>query len=258
MSEKETTHVMENVHGARLWIMTVALSLLVVVLSTAGCKPKESQPAAMDKSAQLFPAGTDSAPMKQTTQGESSRAIVANGAAKAEATTPMKKPAAQKKTYAPPTEKEIKAAKAAGTRTATIKTTKGDIVIQLYGADAPLTVANFVKLTNANFYDGLTFHRVETKSDFSLIQGGDPMGDGTGDPGYSINLEISPKLRHVAGAVAMARSADPNSAGCQFYITTVPIPFLDDQYTVFGKVIKGLDVVKKITVGDAMKAIVLQ
>ena len=165
--------------------------------------------------------------------------------------------AAPAKKYTAPTAAEIKAAKTAGTRKILISTVKGDMTVELYGKDAPLTVANFVKLIKAKFYDGLTFHRVESDPAFSLIQGGDPNGDGSGGPGYSIKLEVSPKLLHVKGALAMARTQDPDSAGSQFYICRVATPMLDGQYAVFGKVIKGLDVANKIKVGDKIKKVTL-
>ena len=160
--------------------------------------------------------------------------------------------------YAPPTQKEIDAAAKAGTQRATVETTRGKIVLELYGADAPLTVANFVKLAKAKYYNGLTFHRVEPGF---VIQGGDPNGDGSGGPGYSIKLEISPKLRHVLGALAMARSMEPDSAGSQFYITleeNAGTQSLDDNYAVFGKVVTGMDVVQKITVGDKITKITIK
>jgi len=158
----------------------------------------------------------------------------------------------------PPTQAEIAAARAAGTQTVVMKTSRGDITIELYGDKAPVTVANFVKLTRAHFYDGLTFHRVEKDPEFSLIQGGDPDGNGAGGPGYGIGLEIAPELKHVTGALGMARSQDPDSAGSQFYITLCPIHPLDGQYAVFGKVTVGLDVAKKIRVGDKITAIVMK
>ncbi len=157
--------------------------------------------------------------------------------------------------FAPPTPAEIAAAKKAGTRTALIKTSAGDITVALYGADAPLTVANFTKLAQAKFYDGLKFHRVEPGF---CIQGGDPNGNGSGGPGYSIKLEIAPKLRHVTGALAMARAQDPDSAGSQFYIVPAPQAGLDDQYAVFGKVINGMDVVKKVKVGERIISVTIQ
>ena len=161
--------------------------------------------------------------------------------------------------WQPPTQAEIDAARKAGTQRAVIKTAKGTIEVELYGKEAPQTVANFVKLLKAKYYDGLTFHRVEKGSDdapnFKLIQGGDPEGTGMGGPGYGIKLEISPKLKHVAGALAMARSQEPDSAGSQFYICAEAIPNLDDNYAVFGKVVKGLDIVSKIEVGDKMTSV---
>lgn len=147
----------------------------------------------------------------------------------------------------PPVETPLKA-----THRAVIKTAKGTIEFEMYGEDAPKTVANFVGLTTKGFYNGLTFHRVETGAGFQLIQGGDPKGDGTGNADKTIEREISPKLKHWEGAVAMARGGDPNSASCQFYICNVAIPSLDNEYAVFGKVTKGLDVAKKITKGDKM------
>jgi peptidylprolyl isomerase/peptidyl-prolyl cis-trans isomerase B (cyclophilin B) len=127
----------------------------------------------------------------------------------------------------------------------------GDIVIEFYPNDAPKTVENFVKLANKGFYNGVTFHRRE---EGFVIQGGDPKGNGTGGPGYTIPAEFN-KQKHVRGAVAMARTSDPNSAGSQFYICLAPANFLDGQYTVFGIVTKGMDVVDKVKVGDKMKTV---
>jgi peptidyl-prolyl cis-trans isomerase B (cyclophilin B) len=139
-----------------------------------------------------------------------------------------------------------------------IKTVRGTMEAELYGKDAPETVKNFVKLIKMKFYDNLTFHRVESNPAFSLIQGGDPNGNGTGDSPWKIKLEISPKLRHWKGALAMARSNDPNSASCQFYICRVAIPQLNDGYAVFGKVTKGLEVADKIQVNDKIISIRLK
>ena len=127
----------------------------------------------------------------------------------------------------------------------------GEIVIEFFPADAPKTVENFVTLAKKGFYDGLTFHRVEPNF---VVQGGDPKGDGTGGPGYTIKAEFN-KQKHDRGAVAMARSQNPDSAGSQFYITLAPAHFLDGQYTVFGKVVSGMDVVDKIKKGDKMKSV---
>src|SRR6266545_4135568 len=127
----------------------------------------------------------------------------------------------------------------------------GEITLELFAEDAPKTVENFVTLARKGFYDGLTFHRVEPKF---VVQGGDPKGNGTGGPGYTIKDEFN-KQQHVRGVVAMARTQAPNSAGSQFYITLAPAHFLDGKYTVFGKVTGGMEVVDKIRVGDKMKSV---
>ena len=142
---------------------------------------------------------------------------------------------------------------------ATIETDRGNIVIELYPNVAPKTVANFEKLSKDGFYNNLTFHRVEPGF---IVQGGDPSGNGTGGPGYELPAEISPTEKHLRGTLAMARKSDQvnperKSSGSQFYICLEPAPFLDGQYTVFGGVVEGMDVVDKIKVGDHMKKIVL-
>ena len=134
----------------------------------------------------------------------------------------------------------------------TIETDKGTIKAELYTDKAPITTKNFIELANLGFYNGLTFHRVEPGF---VVQGGDPKGDGTGGSGKTIPLEINPELRHVKGALAMARTQDPNSATSQFYITLAPTPFLDGSYAVFGRVIQGMDIVEKITIGDKMSKV---
>jgi peptidyl-prolyl cis-trans isomerase B (cyclophilin B) len=139
---------------------------------------------------------------------------------------------------------------------ARIETTQGLIVIDLYPEEAPKTVANFITLAKKGFYNGLTFHRVEPGF---VIQGGDPKGDGTGGPGYSIPNEPNKSLSHVRGAVGMA-NAGPDTAGSQFYIIiTKPAPALDNgQYTVFGVVTQGQDVAEKIVKGDKMVKITIE
>ena len=136
----------------------------------------------------------------------------------------------------------------------TIETDKGTIKAELYTEKAPITTKNFIDLANSVFYNGLTFHRVV--ADF-VIQGGDPKGDGTGGSGKNIPLEISQELKHVKGALGMARSQDPNSASSQFYITLAPTPFLDGNYAVFGKVIEGMEISEQINVGDKMNKLYL-
>ena len=127
----------------------------------------------------------------------------------------------------------------------------GEIKFDFFPEDAPKTVENFVTLARKGFYDGLTFHRVEPGF---VVQGGDPQGNGMGGPGYKIKAEFN-KQKHVRGAVAMARSNDPDSAGSQFYIVLAPANFLDGKYTVFGIVTSGMDVVDKVRVGDKMKSV---
>lgn len=138
-------------------------------------------------------------------------------------------------------------------RNVVIETDKGTIKFELYEEDAPITTANFVELVEREFYDGLTFHRVEPGF---VIQGGCPRGDGTGSSDKRIKLEVTPKLKHdAAGVVAMARSQNPDSASCQFYITLDAASFLDMNYAVFGRVADGMDVVQSIRVGDVMKSV---
>lgn len=124
----------------------------------------------------------------------------------------------------------------------------GTIEAELYPEIAPNTVNNFISLANSGFYNNLTFHRVI--KDF-MIQGGDPSGNGTGGPGYAIEGEFTSNgfansLKHTEGILSMARTQDPNSAGSQFFIMTSTSPNLDGEYAAFGKVISGMDVVKKI------------
>jgi len=139
-----------------------------------------------------------------------------------------------------------------GTVKALIKTNKGEILCELFPEYAPKTVSNFVKLSKLGFYDGLTFHRYVPNF---VIQGGDPYGTGFGDAGYNIPLEVNENTKHIEGALGIARAQDPNSGSCQFYITLRETPHLDGKYTVFGKVIKGMDVVKKLRKGDIIKKI---
>ncbi len=133
--------------------------------------------------------------------------------------------------------------------TATIETTMGSIKIRFFPAKAPGHVENFKKLAKAGFYDGTTFHRVIPGF---MIQGGDPnskdsdrANDGMGGPGYTIKAEFN-DTRHKRGIVSMARSQDPDSAGSQFFICVADADFLDGQYTAFGQVTEGMDVVDKI------------
>lgn len=118
----------------------------------------------------------------------------------------------------------------------------GTIVIELFPNDAPKNVKNIVELTDKGFYDGLIFHRVIPGF---VIQGGCPKGNGTGDPGYELEDEISPNVKHLKGTVAMANHG-PNTNGSQFYICLEPQPRLDGGYTIIGRVAKGMEVVERI------------
>ncbi|MFO7773985.1 MAG: peptidylprolyl isomerase [Dehalococcoidia bacterium] len=131
--------------------------------------------------------------------------------------------------------------------TATIKTEKGDLVLELFARDVPMTVNNFVELARDGFYDGLTFHRVIPGF---VAQGGCPNGDGTGGPGYQFDDEIT-EHTHVTGALSMANSG-PNTNGSQFFITYAPQPHLDGKHSVFGQLIEGTDVLKSLENGDVM------
>ncbi|RKU06845.1 hypothetical protein C6503_25125 [Candidatus Poribacteria bacterium] len=140
---------------------------------------------------------------------------------------------------------------------AVVTTDKGPFVIEFYNDAAPVAVANFIKLINQKFYDGLTFHR---RVDEFVVQGGCPNGDGTGGPGWNIADEYTnPNQRpHLRGTVAMARTQAPNSSGSQFYICFKPQPYLDGNYTTFGGVIQGMDVVDRLEIGDVMTKIRLE
>ena len=135
---------------------------------------------------------------------------------------------------------------------AVIETGKGIIKAELYTDKAPITTKNFIDLANSGFYNGLIFHRVEPGF---VVQGGDPKGDGTGGSEKNIPLETNQELKHVKGALGMARSEDPDSASSQFYITLAPAPFLDGNYAVFGKVVEGMEIAEKINVGNKMNRV---
>ncbi|MEY2597859.1 MAG: hypothetical protein RLZZ244_2224 [Verrucomicrobiota bacterium] len=137
-----------------------------------------------------------------------------------------------------------------GKEVAVIKTNKGDMTLEFWPEVAPKTVENFKKLSKEGFYNGTAFHRIIKGF---MIQGGDPLTKdvanearfGTGDPGYKIKAEFNDRS-HQLGVISMARSADPDSAGSQFFICLGDASFLDKKYTAFGKVVKGEDVLIKI------------
>jgi cyclophilin family peptidyl-prolyl cis-trans isomerase len=158
--------------------------------------------------------------------------------------------------------------KVTGTERAVMRTSKGVITLEFYPEDAPNTVANFIDLVEAGFYDGLRFHRVIPGF---MAQGGDPLtrglsaedvragvaGVGTGDPGWKQKAEFNART-HERGTLAMARSQAVDSAGSQFYICFEPQPHLDGNYTVFGKVVSGMEVVDTIEVGDVIESVTIE
>jgi len=138
---------------------------------------------------------------------------------------------------------------------AVIETGKGSIELELDARHAPATVNNFVFLAREGFYDGVVFHRVIR--DF-MIQGGDPTGTGRGGPGYRFADEFAGNpLRHEAGVISMA-NAGPDTNGSQFFITHSPQPHLDGRHTVFGRVVKGQDVVDAVAQGDVMTRVTVK
>ena len=166
------------------------------------------------------------------------------------------------------TEMHVSPVQVSGTETAVMETSKGTIVLEFYPQDAPNTVASFIELADSGFYDGIKFHRVI--SGF-VAQGGDPLtrdltpeqvragapGVGTGGPGWNQKAEFNSR-KHETGTLAMARSQSPDSAGSQFYICLAPQPSLDGQYTVFGRVVEGMDVVMSIAVGDVIESVTIR
>lgn len=135
-----------------------------------------------------------------------------------------------------------------------ISTEKGDMLLELFPDVAPKHVEGMLTLTKKGYYNNLTFHRVVPGF---VIQGGCPLGTGTGGPGYTLPAEFNAR-KHLKGTLAMARTSDPNSAGSQFYICLDQIPHLDNQYTVFGQIVSGHEVPEKIKQGDKMQVSVIQ
>ena len=136
---------------------------------------------------------------------------------------------------------------------AVLTTDRGDLVLDLFAADAPVTVNNFAFLVREGFYDGTVFHRVI--ADF-MVQGGDPTGTGRGGPGYTFADEFS-KRKHLTGTLSMA-NAGPDTNGSQFFITYSPQPHLDNHHSVFGQLVSGMDVLKTIRQGDKLLKAVLE
>jgi peptidyl-prolyl cis-trans isomerase B (cyclophilin B) len=158
---------------------------------------------------------------------------------------------AEPKTYSAPPEMTIDTSKQ---YTATIETEKGDLVLELFASDVPVTVNNFVFLARDGYYDNTTFHRVLENF---VAQGGDPTGTGYGNPGYFIEDEFSDHT-HVTGALSMANTNKPNTNGSQFFITYSPQHHLDGHHSVFGQLTEGMDVLEKIREGDKIIRIVIE
>jgi cyclophilin family peptidyl-prolyl cis-trans isomerase len=201
---------------------------------TAAAATAEPEPTATEASEEPTPDESESEPSEEETSSM------------------PEAPSDRNEMYSEPPEMQIDPAKS---YEATIVTGKGDIVVEMDAGEAPRTVNNFVFLAREGFYDGLTFHRVEPGF---VIQGGDPLGTGTGGPGYTVPAEIG--MEHVEGAIAMARRGDQvnperASSGSQFYITLAPTPNLDGAYTVFGEVVEGMDVVQSIEIGDVIESV---
>lgn len=146
------------------------------------------------------------------------------------------------------------AASAADKLTATIQTNKGNIELELTPDKTPVTVANFVNLAQHGYYNGVKFHRVI--NDF-MIQGGDPTGTGAGGPGYRFEDEFDASLKHDGPGVLSMANAGPGTNGSQFFITHVATPWLNGKHSVFGKVIKGQDVVNSIKQGDSIEKVTI-
>lgn len=226
---------------AGLGALAVAAVLMLVMWSTRNT----------EEAATTEGAGT---PAAETASEGTAEATAAGATEAAPAEAPEGLPG---KTFAAPEDQKLDPVGKA--YFATIKTAKGDIRMQLFPDVAPKHVNSFIFLSRQGFYDGLTFHRVEPGF---VIQGGDPAGNGTGGPGYSVDGEFNADkpVPHRGGSLAMARSADPNSAGSQFYIVLDDGPAassLDGQYTVFGHVLSGMDVVRQIAIGDVMESVTI-
>ena len=132
---------------------------------------------------------------------------------------------------------------------AVFETNKGTFKAEIFQDKVPITANNFIKLAKDGFYNNLIFHRII--ADF-MIQGGDPKGDGTGGPGYEIQDEFHPTLKHSSKGILSMANAGPNTGGSQFFITLAPTSWLDGKHAIFGQVLEGMDVVKKIQQGDKM------
>lgn len=253
MSKSRKTQTDKGPTTTRTLTARGAVAVLIVVVVFAGCGAILSQRSAAQKTGTAATAPAAHETTTETTTEAVSPAAEGEPAATS-STDSSAEPAAndttgERKTYDAPPPMTIDPTKA---YRATITTPRGDIVVTLLPEIAPQTVNSFVFLAREGFYDGLTWHRVI--KDF-MAQGGDPTGTGTGGPGYSLPAEFTDKiLFDHPGLLAMARTNDPNSAGSQFFITTAPTPHLNQQYTIFGEVVEGQDIVDNIPLRDPATA----
>lgn len=213
--------------------LSLFLSLALLLLVGSGCVK------AKDASSDVSINYPDQKPVEQT--APAAEAPGASATAPATAKAPMW------------TAPEILPEKEIAKKQIRLTTEKGDIVFELYNETAPLTVSNFVYLTNNGYFNGLNFHRRE---EGFVIQGGDPSGNGTGGPGYKFADELKDKYTYARGTVAMA-NAGPNTNGSQFFVMLGDVP-LPKAYTIFGKVTSGMDVVDKIKIGDKMTKVTVE
>jgi peptidylprolyl isomerase len=241
-----STSTMPGILSAGVVIVVLAL-LGLLLMGRSGAEPATSP----DGSATLQPENATSGAAQLTEEEIDAEAAAAEAIAAAdEADTEAEAEAIQPLTYDSPPAMAIDPEQ---DYTATITTPRGDIVIRLRPDIAPQTVNSFIFLAREGFYDGLTWHRVLPNF---MAQGGDPEGTGMGGPGYNVPAEFTNEiLFDRPGIVAMARRGDDiNSAGSQFFITTAPYPTLNNQYTIFGEVIEGQDIVDNIPLRDPMTA----
>ncbi|MFH0927903.1 MAG: peptidylprolyl isomerase [bacterium] len=227
--------------------MKNAVMILVLVLFGAGCSGASKQSYSVPYSSSIE--STDVGTPVVTYQGElvpKAQAETPNNQGQTSAPNPPAN-AMQKLTFPG----KLPDAEIAD-KIITLTTNKGVIEFKVFAAEAPLAVSNFVYLTKLGYYNGLTFHRVEPGF---VIQGGDPLGNGTGGPGYSFPDEPV-KRKYTRGIVAMA-NAGPNTNGSQFFVMLADTP-LPPSYTIFGEVTKGMEVVDQIRVGDVMEKVEVQ
>jgi cyclophilin family peptidyl-prolyl cis-trans isomerase len=218
--------------STKMFFQILGILMIGVLLMTASCSSGSTQPSST----------TPKTSITSTTTGTTASNPSTPTTSKTSTTTTSSKP----KTYASAPAMIIDKNKQ---YTATLETEKGNLVIELFAKDVPVTVNNFVFLARDGYYDGCTFHRV--LSGF-MAQTGDPTGTGSGGPGYYIKNEIT-SHKHVKGAVSMARTSLPDTNGSQFFICYEAQTSLDGLYSVFGQLIQGADVLLKITPRDPTK-----